>query len=113
DPAERRQLIEVWNDTRAPYRAGSTLAGLFAQQAAATPAATAVVFGGRELTYGELARRAEGLARTLRRLGVGPEDLVGLCVERSFDVLAAPLGVLAAGGAYLPIDPESPRERIA
>jgi amino acid adenylation domain-containing protein len=113
DPAERRQLIEVWNDTAVPYRDQATLADLFAQQAAATPTAVAAIFAGQELTYAELARRAGQLASTLRRLGVGPEALVGLCVERSFDVLAGALGVLAAGGAYLPIDPEYPRERIA
>jgi amino acid adenylation domain-containing protein len=113
DAAERRQLIEVWNDTAAPYREGETLADLFARQAAATPDATALIFAGHELRYGELARRAERLARVLQRLGVGPEERVGICVDRSFDVLVAALGVLAAGGAYLPIDPEYPRERIA
>jgi amino acid adenylation domain-containing protein len=112
-PAEARQLIEGCNDTRVAYRDGASLAELFAEQAAATPAAAAVVFAGREMTYAELARRAGQLARRLRRLGVGPEVLVGVCVERSFDVLVAALGVLAAGGAYLPIDPEYPRERIA
>jgi amino acid adenylation domain-containing protein len=112
DAGERRQLVEVWNDTAAPYRE-ATLADLFARQAAATPAATAVIFAGQELTYAELARRAGQLAGVLRRLGVGPEERVGICVERSFDVLAAALGVLGAGGAYLPIDPEYPRERIA
>jgi amino acid adenylation domain-containing protein len=113
DPGERRQLIEIWNDTRLPYRDQATLADLVARQAAATPEAPAAVFAGGELTYGELERRASRLARTLRRLGAGPEEQVGICVERSFDVLIAPLGVLAAGGAYLPIDPEYPRERIA
>jgi amino acid adenylation domain-containing protein len=113
DAAERRQLIEVWNDTAAPYREGATLADLFARQAVATPDATALIFAGHELRYGELARRAERLASVLQRLGVGPEERVGICVDRSFDVLVAALGVLAAGGAYLPIDPEYPRERIA
>jgi amino acid adenylation domain-containing protein len=112
DAGERRQLIEIWNDTHLPYRDQATLADLFARQAAATPEAPAVIFAGGELTYGELDRRAGHLARTLRRLGVGPEERVGICVERSFDVLIAPLGVLAAGGAYLPLDPEYPRERI-
>jgi amino acid adenylation domain-containing protein len=113
DAAEERQLIEAGNDTRVPYRDGASIAELFAEQAAATPGAVAAVFAGRELTYGELARRAGRLARRLRRLGVGPEVLVGVCVERSFDVLIAALGVLEAGGAYLPIDPEYPRDRIA
>ncbi|HEV7508303.1 MAG TPA: amino acid adenylation domain-containing protein [Thermoanaerobaculia bacterium] len=117
DAGERRQLIEVWNDTTAQYsdkaRDQATLADLFARQAAATPAATAAIFAGHELTYAELARRAGQLAGVLRRLGIGPEERVGICVERSFDVLVAALGVLGAGGAYLPIDPEYPRERIA
>jgi amino acid adenylation domain-containing protein len=112
DASERRQLIEVWNDTALPYHDRETLAGLFARQAAATPEAPAVIFAGEELSYGELGRRAGRLARALRGLGAGPETRVGLCVERSFDVLIAPLGVLAAGGAYLPIDPEYPRERV-
>jgi amino acid adenylation domain-containing protein len=113
DAAEERQLLETWNDTRVSYRRDATVAELFAEQAAATPEAVAVVFAGGELTYAELHRRAERLAAVLRRLGVGPEVLVGVCVERSFDVLVAALGVLAAGGAYLPIDPEYPRERVA
>ncbi len=111
--AEERQLIEGGNDTRVPYRDGASIAELFAEQAAATPTAPAMVFAGRDVTYAELARRAGRLAGGLRRLGVGPEVLVGVCVERSFDVLVAALGVLEAGGAYLPIDPEYPRERIA
>ena len=113
DAAEARQLIETGNDTAVPYRRDASIAGLFAEQAAATPEAVAMVFAGRELTYAELAGRAGRLARCLRRLGVGPEVLVGVCVERSFDVLVAALGVLEAGGAYLPIDPEYPRDRIA
>jgi amino acid adenylation domain-containing protein len=113
DSGERRQLIEIWNDTLIPYHDQATLSDLFARQAAATPDALAAIFAGGELTYGELDRRADRLARTLRRLGVRPEERVGVCVERSFDVLIAPLAVLAAGGAYLPIDPEYPRERIA
>jgi amino acid adenylation domain-containing protein len=113
DAAEAGQLIEGGNDTAVPYRRDATLAELIAEQAAATPEAVAMVFAGRELTYAELARRAGRLARCLRRLGVGPEVLVGVCVERSFDVLIGALGVLEAGGAYLPIDPEYPRDRIA
>jgi amino acid adenylation domain-containing protein len=113
DAAEERQLIAAGNDTGVPYRDRASLAELFAEQAAATPEGLAMVFAGRELTYAELARRSGQLARCLRRLGVGPEVLVGVCVERSFDVLIAALGVLAAGGAYVPIDPEYPRERIA
>jgi amino acid adenylation domain-containing protein len=111
--AEELQLIESGNDTRVPYRDAATIAELFAEQAAATPEGLAMVFAGRELTYAELACRAGELAGRLRRLGVGPEVLVPICVERSFDVLVAALAVLEAGGAYVPIDPEYPRERIA
>ena len=110
--AERSQLA-AWNDTRVPYRDRASLARLFAEQAAATPGAVALIVAGRELTYGELDRRADRLARALAGLGVGPEVVVAICVERSFDVVSAALGVLAAGGAYLPIDPESPRDRVA
>jgi amino acid adenylation domain-containing protein len=113
DAAEERQLIAAGNDTGVPYRDRASIAELFAEQAAATPEGLAMVFAGRELNYAELARRSGQLARCLRRLGVGPEVLVGVCVERSFDVLVAALGVLEAGGAYVPIDPEYPRERIA
>src|SRR5262249_5184119 len=113
DAAEELQLIEAGNDTRVPYRDGATLAELFAEQAAVTPGGLAMVFAGRELTYAELARRAGDLARPLRRPGVGPGALVAVCVERSFDAVIAALAVLEAGGAWLPIDPEYPCERIA
>jgi amino acid adenylation domain-containing protein len=86
---------------------------LFTAQAARTPDAEAVAFGGASLSYRELARRADLLARHLRRLGAGPDTLVGLAVERSIDMIVALLGVLQAGGAYVPLDPSHPRERLA
>ncbi len=83
------------------------------EQAARTPEAPAVEMGERSLTYRELAERAGLLARRLRRMGVGPESLVGLCVERSPEMVVGMLGTLEAGGAYLPLDPAYPRERLA
>ena len=88
-------------------------AGLFAAQAARTPDAVAVVFGEEALSYGDLERRANRLAHHLQSLGVGPEVVVGLCVERSLEMVVGLLGILKAGGAYLPLDPDYPAERLA
>ncbi|HSU82989.1 MAG TPA: amino acid adenylation domain-containing protein, partial [Thermoanaerobaculia bacterium] len=109
--AERHQMLAEWNDTASafPRRA---LHKLFEEQAAARPNAVAVVWDGGALTYGELNRQAGRIARRLRRLGVGPESRVALYLERSPEMVAAVLGVLKAGGAYLPIDLSYPRERL-
>ncbi len=109
--AERHQMLAEWNDTGSafPRRA---LHKLFEEQAAARPDAVAVVWEGGALTYGELDRQANRIARRLRRLGVGPESRVALYLERSAEMVAAVLGVLKAGGAYLPIDLSYPRERL-
>jgi amino acid adenylation domain-containing protein len=109
--AERHQAIVEWNDTASDFPR-CTLYRLFEEQAAARPQAVAVVWEEGTLTYGELARRALGIALALRRLGVRREDRVGLCAERSGEMVAAVLGILAAGGAYLPLDPSYPRERL-
>src|SRR5262249_47955337 len=85
----------------------------FAVQAAKTPDAVAVVFEDECLTYREFDARANQLAHHLRSLGVGPEVVVGLCVERSLELLVGLLGILKAGGAYLPLDPTYPPERLA
>ena len=85
---------------------------LFAAQAARTPDATAVIFEGRTLTYAALDAHANRLAHHLQILGVGPETVVGLCVERSPEMLIGLLGILKAGGAYLPLDAGYPRERL-
>src|SRR5262249_55638701 len=92
--------------------AGATLPQLFAAQAAATPAAVAVVFADEQLSYGELEARANQLAHHLRALGVGAESVVGVCLERSLELVVALIGILKAGGAYLPLDPEYPAERL-
>ncbi len=91
----------------------STLPELFAAQVARTPAADAVVFEDERLSYGELDARSSQLAHHLRGLGVGPEVVVGLCIERSLAMLVGLLGILKAGGAYLPLDPDYPPERLA
>ncbi|HSU13028.1 non-ribosomal peptide synthetase, partial [Longimicrobium sp.] len=111
-PDERRRVLEEWNRTEAPYPAGRCIHQLFEAQAERTPDAPAVVFAGRTLTYRELDERANRLARHLIRLGVGPEVRVGLCLERSPELMVAILGVMKAGGAYVPVDPAHPAERI-
>ncbi|MEA2695243.1 MAG: hypothetical protein QOJ16_4630, partial [Acidobacteriota bacterium] len=112
--AERRELLVDWNATDRPLASGVCLHTLFEEQARRTPEAPAVEMAGvRGLTYGELDARADRLARRLRRLGVGPEVPVGLHLERSPGMVVALLGVLKAGGAYLPLDPSYPEERLA
>ena len=108
---ERRQLIGT---ARAePRRADVCLHRLFETRAAARPDSVAVSFDGEHLTYAELNRRANRLAHTLRARGVGPDSLVGICLEPSAEMVAAILGIHKAGGAYLPLDPSYPRERLA
>jgi amino acid adenylation domain-containing protein len=111
-PAERDTLLRVWNDT-AHAVPSVTLAALFEAQVARSPDAIAVVFEDERLSYGELDARANQLAHHLRELGVGAEIVVGLCVERSLEMLIGLLGILKAGGAYLPLDPTYPQERLA
>ncbi len=109
--AERHQMLVEWNDTASAFPR-RTLHELFEEQAAARPDAVAVAWDGGALTYGELDRQAGRIARRLRRLGVGLESRVALYLERSAEMVAAALGVLKAGGAYLPIDLSYPRERL-
>ncbi|WP_434387326.1 amino acid adenylation domain-containing protein [Melittangium boletus] len=109
----RRRLFASWNDTRDDFPRDSTYSALFEAQVARTPDAVALEYEGEVLTYRELNARANRLAWHLRSLGVGPEVLVGVAVERSPALVVAPLAVFKAGGAYIPLDPAYPRERLA
>ncbi len=104
--------LRTWNDTTTPFPADRCIHELFAEQAAKTPHALALVFGKDQLTFAELQSRANHLAHHLRSLGVKPDTLVGLCVERSIDMIVAMLAILEAGGAYVPIDPTLPANRL-
>ncbi|MEU8053386.1 non-ribosomal peptide synthetase/MFS transporter [Micromonospora haikouensis] len=112
DPAER-ELLAAWNDTAAGFPQEQTLHGPFEARAAATPDAVALTFEGRSVTYAGLNAAANRVAHRLRAAGVGPETLVGVCAERSVELVAGLLGVLKAGGAYLPLDPEYPADRLS
>jgi amino acid adenylation domain-containing protein len=109
---ERLRLLAEWNDTAEAYGTAGCVHELFEQQVERTPDATAVTFEGRCLSYGELERRANQLARRLRALGVAPEVLVAVCLQRSLELVVGLLAVVKAGGAYVPLDPEYPRERL-
>ncbi|MCP4658163.1 MAG: amino acid adenylation domain-containing protein, partial [bacterium] len=107
------EQVQKWSGLPAGAWDRSSVHELFAAQVARSPEAAAVIWDGRVLSYGELDRRASGVARRLVELGVGPETVVGLCAERCFGMLEGMLGILMAGGIYLPLDPGSPRERLA
>ena len=111
--AEREQQLIDWNRSRASFPRHLDYARLFEQQAARTPDNIAVVDDHEQLTYQELNRRANQLAHLLRQCDVGPESLVGICLERSADMVVALLAVFKAGGAYVPLDPQYPRERLS
>jgi len=115
-PAERHQLLREWNQTRSAPAFGDepapTLERLVFARAAGAPEAVAVAGGGTHLSYGELARRSRALGHHLRELGAGPETRVGVCLERSPEMIAALLGTLASGAAWVPLDPAYPRERL-
>nr|WP_323747873.1 non-ribosomal peptide synthetase [Catenulispora rubra] len=111
DPAERRLVVEEWNDTTVEV-ASLTLPGLFGAQVVRTPDAVALVSEGVELSYAQLDARANAVARLLIGRGVGPESVVAVVMERSAELVVSLLAVLKAGGAYLPVDPEYPAGRI-
>ncbi|MDQ3255227.1 MAG: amino acid adenylation domain-containing protein [Acidobacteriota bacterium] len=109
---ERHQLLVEWNQTQTTYPRDLCVHQLFEEQAASEPAAVALVCGQERMTYDELNRRANRLAHHLRKRGVGPGALVGVCLPRSAEMVVALLGVLKAGGAYVPLDAGYPRERL-
>ncbi|MGA8578408.1 MAG: AMP-binding protein, partial [Bryobacteraceae bacterium] len=102
-----------WNRTEVVYPRDRTIAELFVQQASRTPEAIAVVAGDHRLSYRELDERSNRLARHLQRLGVKPETLVGVAMERSEEIVVSLLGILKAGGAYVPLDPSHPKARLS
>ncbi|MEA2560961.1 MAG: hypothetical protein QOH06_2465, partial [Acidobacteriota bacterium] len=112
-PAERHQVFHEWNDTGAAYPYDRALPAVFAEQVERSPAEVALICGDVCLTFRELGEQSDRLAHHLQLLGVGPEDLVALCLERSPDLIVGLLGILKAGAAYVPLDPESPSERLA
>ncbi len=112
-PDEREQILHEFNDTRVDHPGPALLHACFEAQAERSPEAVAVVFGEVRLTYRDLNRQADRIAERLVGLGVGPETLVAVCLERSPAMVASLLAVLKAGGAYLPLDPEYPADRLA
>ncbi len=110
--SERERLLVGWNDTAAAYPKDKCIHELFEKQVEQTPEAVAVVFEGEQLSYRELNGRANQLAHYLKRKGVGPEVRVGICVERSLEMVVGLLGILKAGGAYVPLDANYPAERL-
>jgi amino acid adenylation domain-containing protein len=111
-PEEKRRLLAVFNQTKGDFSSDSDMSRLLLAQMEKTPDALAVIDGDQSLTYGQLRARVDGLAARLASQGVGPDQTVGLCVERSAEMLVGLLAILRAGGAYLPLDPEYPRERL-
>ncbi|HKP45904.1 MAG TPA: amino acid adenylation domain-containing protein, partial [Pyrinomonadaceae bacterium] len=110
--AERHQLLVEWNDTRTKYPADRTIADLFEEQVRKTPSAFALMFGDETLSYAELDRRANQFAHYLRENGVDSESRVGICLDRSPDLIIAVLAILKAGAAYVPLDAAYPVSRL-
>jgi len=107
------QVVQEWNDTQPVADRDVCIHQMFEMQVERSPQAIAVVFENTQLTYEQLNQRANQLAHHLRSLGVGPEVLVGICLERSLEMIVGLLGILKAGGAYVPLDPAYPKERLA
>src|SRR4030095_13541488 len=110
---ERAQIVVEWNETAKPYPQDQSIHELIAERWGRTPERVALIGEGEQMSYGELKRRANQLGNYLRRLGVGPEVVVGVCLERSMEMVVGVMGVMKAGGAYLPLDPEYPLERLS
>ena len=111
--AEKALVLETWNRTTTDYPRDACVHHVFEEQAARCPDATALIFGEQSITYQELDRRANHLARFLRRHGLGPGSRAALCLERSPDMIAGLLAILKIGAAYVPLDPKYPRDRLA
>ncbi|MEA5577739.1 amino acid adenylation domain-containing protein [Anabaena sp. UHCC 0451] len=111
--SEQQQILVEWNQTKTEYPQDKCIHQLFEEQVQKTPEAVAVVFENQQLTYRELNTRANQLAHYLQKLGVEKEVLVGICVERSLEMVIGLLSILKAGGAYVPLDPAYPKERLA
>src|SRR5205807_6192971 len=111
--AERHRLLVEWAGTRRDYPSRKSIQALFEEQVERAPDAVAIVCDGEQLTYRELNEQANQLAHFLQRRGVGPETRVGVCLERSPEMIAALLGILKAGGAYVPLDCGYPPARLA
>ena len=105
-------MLVEWNRTEVAYPKDRCVHELFEEQVERTPEAVAVVFEDKQLTYRQLNERANQLARHLQKLGVGPDTLVGICVERSLEMVVGLLGILKAGGAYVPLDPGIPQGTV-
>lgn len=112
DAEQRNRLLYSFNDTQAEYPDYKIIHRMFEEQAASTPDNIAAIFENKQLTYRELNKKANQLARVLREKGIKQNNIVGIVVNRSFEMIIGIIGILKAGGAYLPIDPEYPRERI-
>jgi amino acid adenylation domain-containing protein len=110
--AAEQQLLTQWNQTEGEFPSHLCIHQLVEEQAQRSPDKVAVVFEDQELTYQELDQRANQLAYHLQKLGVQPEITVGICIDRSLDMIVGVLGILKAGGAYVPLDPSYPRERL-
>ncbi len=111
-PAEKQQLLEGWNQTEQHYQRNITIHGLFEAQAQQHPQATALVYEGQTLSYGDLNARANRVAHYLKAQGIGTDALVGICTERSLEMVIGLFGILKAGAAYVPLDPAYPAERL-
>ncbi len=112
-PSEVQQLLVEWNDTKTDYPKDKCIHQLFEAQVKKTPDAIAVIFENQQLTYQELNNRANQLAYYLQQLGVKPDVLIGICVERSIEMVVGLLAIMKAGGTYMPLDPAYPKERLA
>ena len=110
---ERRQLLSAFGSPRTDYPQDELIHGIFEEQVARQPDAIAVVFNGESATYADLNRKANQLARYLTKRGIGPDRLVGICMERSLEMITGLLGILKSGGAYVPLDPALPPERLS